>query len=77
MKNDVTKDRYQPITVTGINPPVKVPIEREWDRVQRMRVEGHYLIEGGQSQKNRGLKKNVPSLTFNNAKGIPKPNRKI
>lgn len=77
MLQRVERVRRIPITVTGVNPPVKIPVEREWDRVQRMRTEGHYLIEGGQSQSNRGLKKNVPSLTFNKGKGIPKPNRKI
>lgn len=37
------------VTMTGMRPfPSKEIEEYEWDRVQRMRAEGHWLIKGGQ-----------------------------
>ena len=36
----------------------KKPKEYEWDRVQRMREEGHYLTLGGQSHEAKEMKKN-------------------
>lgn len=32
---------------TGVLPPPKYVEEGEWERVQRMRMEGHHLVKGG------------------------------
>ena len=46
-------------------------IEDEWERVQRMRREGHWLVKGGQCTENRmargedGLRRGTPTRHYN------------
>lgn len=67
---------HHKVTETGITAVKKKKPEDEWERVKRMRREGHSLIEGGNSQKRRGIETNPFDLTFKGNVGLPNHNKK-